>query len=244
MAILIRKAIKRKQEMADKVKIIQELSWLFEKTHRFKNLDELSYHQEDGQEFVLAAFKDGRTDMLCVTDERPEQMVENVFIWLIAREKLEQSWPKKHGSRLEVIGKAANIAFIAVIALSITFFIVPNEIKGLIMAIQAATLAVQIISTIYYFIGSALQKKRERAGIIKAMHAVEEVDGYIAIEIDPEEDAEDLGIKEQTFSATEAETLKKAKKLVGETDENMSKEEFKAKYKMEIAECTRSEVML
>ena len=75
--------------MADKAKIIQDLSGLFEKTHRFKNLDELSYHQEDGQEFVLAVFKDGRTDMLCVTDERPEQMVENVFIWLIAREKLE-----------------------------------------------------------------------------------------------------------------------------------------------------------
>lgn len=56
--------------MANKAKIIQELSLIFKKTHRFKNLDELSYHQEDGQEFVLAEFKDGRTHRLCVSNGR------------------------------------------------------------------------------------------------------------------------------------------------------------------------------
>lgn len=244
VAIFIRKAIKRKQEMADKAKIIQELSLIFKKTHRFKNLDELSYHQEDGQEFVLAEFKDGRTHRLCVSNESPEKMVESVLVWLVSYELTELCQQPKHGSRLEVIGKVSMIAFIAVIALGIAFFIVPNEAKGFIAAIQAATLAVQIISTGYYLIGSTLQEKRERAGRIKTIHAAEEVDGYIAIELDPEEDADDLGIKDQTFSTTEAETLKKAKKLVGEADEKMSKEEFEAKYKMEITECTRSQTML
>lgn len=243
VAIFIRKAIKRKQEMADKAKTIQELAGIFRATHKFKNLEDLTYRQEDGQEFVLAEFKDGRTHRLCVSNESPEKMVESVLVWLVSYELTELCQQPKHGSRLEVINTASKIAFIAVLALGIAFFIVPNEAKGFIAAIQAATLAVQIISTGYYLIGSTLQEKRERARRTKVMHA-EEVDGYIAIELDPDEDSDDLGIKDQTFSTTEAETLKKAKKLVGETDEKMSKAEFEAKYKMEITECTRGQTML
>lgn len=65
------------------------------------------------------------------------------------------------------------------------------------------------------------------------------INGYVAIETDPDEDADDLGIKESTFSKTEAETLGKAKELVGEGDLDMSKAEFEKKYKMEITECER-----
>jgi hypothetical protein len=222
--------------MEDKARVIYELSQMLKATSRFKNLEDLTYHREDGQEFVLVAFKDGRTDMLCVSGETPEQMLKHVLKWLLYGDGDIQ-----HRDKLKTFSKISNAAFGVVLTTFVAFFIVPEEIRKFILSVQLAALLTQMATTVYYLISSA---RRERHEVLVEVHKSNKKDGYIAIDTNPDKNDEDLGVKYGTFSSTEEETLKKAKKLVGETDEKMSKEEFEAKYKMEIAKCMRSETRL